>query len=87
LAIGPEKDLWEQAINEVGDKMLASARLPGRTPCTGWLAKFTNEAAYLMRKFGALWGTNSSTTQARICHSHGARASPILGLRRADEFL
>ena len=36
-----------------------------------WLgsAKFTNEAAYLLRKFGAFWGTNSVDHQARICHS------------------
>jgi formate dehydrogenase major subunit len=36
-----------------------------------WLgsAKFTNEAAYLFRKMGAFWGTNSVDHQARICHS------------------
>jgi hypothetical protein len=36
-----------------------------------WLgsAKFTNEAAYLMRKFAAFWGTNTVDHQARICHS------------------
>ena len=36
-----------------------------------WLgsAKFTNEAAYLFRKFGAFWGTNNTDHQARICHS------------------
>ena len=36
-----------------------------------WLgsAKFTNEAAYLNRKFAAFWGTNNSDHQARICHS------------------
>lgn len=32
-------------------------------------AKFTNEAAYLNRKFAAFWGTNNSDHQARICHS------------------
>ena len=36
-----------------------------------WLgsAKFTNEGAYLNRKFAAYWGTNNSDHQARICHS------------------
>jgi formate dehydrogenase major subunit len=33
------------------------------------LAKFTNEGAYLFRKLGAFWGTNSVDHQARICHS------------------
>ena len=36
-----------------------------------WLgsAKFSNEQAYLFRKFAALWGTNNVDHQARICHS------------------
>lgn len=36
-----------------------------------WLgsAKFSNEAAYLLRKFVALWGTNNVDHQVRICHS------------------
>ena len=32
-------------------------------------AKFSNEGAYLFRKFAAFWGTNSVDHQARICHS------------------
>jgi formate dehydrogenase major subunit len=32
-------------------------------------AKFSNESAYLMRKWAALWGTNNIDHQARICHS------------------
>nr|MBA3518895.1 molybdopterin-dependent oxidoreductase [Hyphomicrobiales bacterium] len=65
-----EKISWEQAINEVGDKMLAIREQAGADSMY-WLgsAKFTNEAAYLMRKFGAFWGTNSIDHQARICHS------------------
>jgi hypothetical protein len=35
-------------------------------------AKMTNEGAYLFRKFGAFWGTNSVDHQARICHSTAA---------------
>ena len=36
-----------------------------------WLgsAKFSNEQAYLFRKFAAMWGTNNVDHQARICHS------------------
>src|SRR3546814_94549 len=32
-------------------------------------AKFSNEGAYLFRKFAAFWGTNNNDHQARICHS------------------
>jgi formate dehydrogenase major subunit len=61
---------WEQAINEIGDKMMEIRNKSG-ADSVYWLgsAKFTNEAAYLMRKFGAFWGTNSIDHQARICHS------------------
>ncbi|HEX2555946.1 MAG TPA: formate dehydrogenase subunit alpha [Microvirga sp.] len=61
---------WDQAINEIGDKMTAIRQESGADSMY-WLgsAKFTNEGAYLMRKFGALWGTNSIDHQARICHS------------------
>jgi len=61
---------WDQAINEIGDKLLAIREQAG-ADSVYWLgsAKFTNEAAYLFRKFGAFWGTNSVDHQARICHS------------------
>ena len=61
---------WDQAINEIGDKMLEIREKSG--PDSVYLlgsAKFTNEAAYLFRKFAAFWGTNSVDHQARICHS------------------
>src|SRR3546814_16816557 len=61
---------WDQAINEIGDQLL---RIRGQAGADSvyWLgsAKFTNEAAYLLRKFGAFWGTNNVDHQARICHS------------------
>src|SRR5688572_9348348 len=65
-----ERISWEQAINEIGDKLL-SIRQQAGADSVYWLgsAKFTNEAAYLMRKLGAFWGTNSVDHQARICHS------------------
>src|ERR671933_645064 len=61
---------WDQAINEIGDKMLAIRDKSG-ADAVYWLgsAKFTNEASYLMRKLGAYWGTNNVDHQARICHS------------------
>src|SRR4051794_15333351 len=61
---------WDQAIDEVGEKLLAVRQKYGAdsTYIIG-SAKYTNEAAYLARKFGAFWGTNNVDHQARICHS------------------
>ncbi len=61
---------WEQAINEIGDKMLEIRKKSG-PDSVYWLgsAKFGNEQAYLFRKFYALWGSNNGDHQARICHS------------------
>jgi formate dehydrogenase major subunit len=61
---------WDQAIEEIGTKLLAIRQKSG-PDSVYWLgsAKFTNEAAYLNRKLAALWGTNNSDHQARICHS------------------
>jgi formate dehydrogenase major subunit len=61
---------WDQAIEEIGDRML-EIRAKSGPDSVYWLgsAKFMNEAAYLFRKFGAMWGTNSIDHQARICHS------------------
>jgi formate dehydrogenase major subunit len=61
---------WDQAIEEIGNRLLAIREKSG-PESVYWLgsAKFTNEAAYLNRKFAAFWGTNNSDHQARICHS------------------
>jgi len=61
---------WDQAINEIGDKMQA-IRAKSGPESVYWLgsAKFSNEGAYLYRKFAAYWGTNNVDHQARICHS------------------
>jgi formate dehydrogenase major subunit len=61
---------WDQAINEIGDKMLDIRQKSG-PDSVYWQgsAKFSNEQAYLMRKFAAFWGTNNIDHQARICHS------------------
>jgi formate dehydrogenase major subunit len=61
---------WEQAINEIGDKMLEIYGSSG-PDSVYWLgsAKHSNEQAYLFRKFYAFWGSNNGDHQARICHS------------------
>lgn len=61
---------WGDAINEIGEKVLAIRKQSG-PDSVYWLgsAKYNNEQAYLFRKFAALWGTNNVDHQARICHS------------------
>jgi formate dehydrogenase major subunit len=61
---------WEQAIDEIGDKLTAIRQKSG-ADSVYWLgsAKMTNEGSYLFRKLGAFWGTNNTDHQARICHS------------------
>ncbi|MDX1558216.1 MAG: formate dehydrogenase subunit alpha [Marinobacter sp.] len=65
-----QKIPWDQAINEIGDKMMQIREESG-PDSVYWLgsAKFNNEQAYLFRKFAAYWGTNNVDHQARICHS------------------
>ncbi|TGN39167.1 formate dehydrogenase subunit alpha [Marinobacter confluentis] len=65
-----QKIPWDQAINEIGDKMLQIREESG-PDSVYWLgsAKHNNEQAYLFRKFAAYWGTNNVDHQARICHS------------------
>ncbi|MCP4329955.1 MAG: formate dehydrogenase subunit alpha [Alphaproteobacteria bacterium] len=64
------KITWEEAINEIGDKMLSIKEESG-PDSVYWLgsAKHSNEQAYLVRKFAAFWGSNNVDHQARICHS------------------
>ncbi len=61
---------WEQAINEVGDK-LAAIRKESGPDAVFWVgsSKHSNEQSYLMRKFVSFFGTNNMDHQARICHS------------------
>ncbi len=61
---------WDQAINEIGDKLLKIREESGPDAlffCGS--SKASNEGAYLQGKFAALWGTNNVDNQARICHS------------------
>jgi formate dehydrogenase major subunit len=61
---------WEQAIDEIGDKLLEIREANG-PDAVFWMggSKHSNEGAYLYRKFAAFWGTNNCDNQARICHS------------------
>ncbi|MBY0338620.1 MAG: formate dehydrogenase subunit alpha [Acetobacteraceae bacterium] len=61
---------WDVAMNEIADRMMQIRQRSGADSIF-WLgsAKFSNEGAYLYRKFAALWGTNNVDHQARICHS------------------
>tara|TARA_R110000787_G_scaffold63679_3_gene143415 strand:- start:159301 stop:162186 length:2886 start_codon:yes stop_codon:yes gene_type:complete len=65
-----KKISWEDAINEIGDKMMEIRKTSG-PDSVYWLgsAKFNNEQSYLFRKFYAFWGSNNGDHQARICHS------------------
>jgi formate dehydrogenase major subunit len=90
---------WDTAINEIGDKLLQIREKSG-PDSVYWLgsAKFTNESAYLYRKFAAFWGTNNVDHQARICHSttvtgvantwgYGAQTNSYNDLRNAKTML
>ncbi|MBR0660245.1 formate dehydrogenase subunit alpha [Neoroseomonas oryzicola] len=61
---------WDAALGEIGEKLMAVRQASG-PDSVFWLgsAKFSNEGAYLFRKFAAFWGTNNVDHQARICHS------------------
>ncbi|WP_237214706.1 formate dehydrogenase subunit alpha, partial [Falsiroseomonas oryziterrae] len=61
---------WDVAYREIADRMM-QIRANSGADSLFWLgsAKFSNEGAYLFRKFAAFWGTNSVDHQARICHS------------------
>src|SRR5207302_6528596 len=65
-----QKITWEQAINEVGDKLLQLKKEAG-PDSVFWVgsSKHSNEQAYLLRKFVSYFGTNNCDHQARICHS------------------
>ncbi len=65
-----QKISWEQAISEVGDRLL-KAREESGPDSVYWVgsSKHNNEQAYLLRKFVSFFGTNNCDHQARICHS------------------
>jgi formate dehydrogenase major subunit len=65
-----QKISWDQALNEVSEKMLAIRKESG-PDATMWIgsSKHNNEQAYLFNKFVSMFGTNNMDHQARICHS------------------
>ncbi|MGZ5202180.1 MAG: molybdopterin-dependent oxidoreductase, partial [Telluria sp.] len=65
-----ERISWDQAINEIGDKLLQLRQQagPDALMIIGG-SKHNNEQAYLMRKWISFWGSNNCDHQARICHS------------------
>src|SRR5438874_2882904 len=65
-----QKIPWDQAINEVGDRLLAIRKESG-PDAVFWFgsSKHSSEQAYRMRKFVSFFGTNNMDHQARICHS------------------
>src|SRR5712691_6589946 len=61
---------WDQAINEIGDRLLAIRKESG--PDAFYVvgsSKHNNEQSMLLRKWVSLWGSNNCDHQARICHS------------------
>lgn len=61
---------WEQALDEIGAKMLKLREESG--PDSVFIVgscKSNNEQGYLLRKWMTLWGSNNCDHQARICHS------------------
>ena len=61
---------WDQAINEIGDKLLTLRQKSGPDALMViGSSKHNNEQAYLLRKWVSFWGSNNVDHQARICHS------------------
>jgi len=65
-----QKITWDQAINELGDKLI-SIRKESGPDAVFWVgsSKHSNEQSYLLRKFVSYFGSNNCDHQARICHS------------------
>jgi formate dehydrogenase major subunit len=65
-----ERISWDQAINEIGDKLLQLRQQSGPDALMViGSSKHNNEQSYLLRKFVSMWGSNNCDHQARICHS------------------
>ena len=58
---------WDQAIEEIGDKLLAIRKQDGPDALhLNGSAKVSTEMAYQQRKFAAFWGSNNVDHQARL---------------------
>jgi formate dehydrogenase major subunit len=65
-----ERISWDQAINEIGDRLLKLREQSGPDALMViGSSKHNNEQSYLLRKWVSLWGSNNCDHQARICHS------------------
>lgn len=65
-----ERISWDQAINEIGDRLLHLRQQAGPDALMViGSSKHNNEQAYLLRKWVSMWGSNNCDHQARICHS------------------
>jgi formate dehydrogenase major subunit len=65
-----ERISWDQAINEIGDKLLQLRQQAGPDALMViGSSKHNNEQSYLLRKWVSMWGSNNCDHQARICHS------------------
>ncbi len=90
---------WDQAIKEIGDKLLAIREKDGPDALHfNGSAKVSNEMAYQQRKFAAFWGSNNVDHQARICHSttvagvantwgYGAMTNSLNDMRHAKSMI
>jgi formate dehydrogenase major subunit len=65
-----ERISWQQALDEVGDKLLQVRQQSG-PDSVFWVgsSKHNNEQSYLLRKFVSMFGSNNTDHQARLCHS------------------
>jgi hypothetical protein len=84
-----QKISWEQAYDEVGEKLLAIKKESG-PDAVFWIgsSKHNNEQAYLMRKFVSLLGHQQLRPPgAHLPLDHGGRRREHLGLRRDDQLL
>src|SRR5688500_1509585 len=65
-----KKISWDQAYDEISKKMLEIRKESG-PDATFWVGsyKHNNEQAYLMCKWGRLFGHNNTDHQSRICHT------------------
>ena len=80
---------WDQAINEIGDKMLAIRKESG-PDAVYWVgsSKHSNEQSYLMRKFVVVLGHEQLRPPgADLPFDDGRRRSQHVGLRRDDQLV
>ena len=61
---------WDEALDDIAQQIMKIREESG-PDSVYWLgsSKHNNEQAYLFKKMAAMWGTNNSDHQARICHS------------------